>query len=126
MPNRCDSGLLAGTSGMCCGSKNPVNPSCLAANTAPYRILQALPLTSDAPDDTMTEDVVVELIAGRPYKKIQDVQDKITNQLLREKCLSVKSHIFKITSIGVYNDTGVKIEGIFYRDGKRFFYWSVQ
>jgi type II secretory pathway component PulK len=91
-------------------------------NTASFRVLSAL-------TDKMTDDIVRELISRRlttPYKNVDEIKDLIDDETVRKNILSVKSYIFKITAIGTYNKTSVKITGIYYRDGNKFLYWSEQ
>jgi type II secretory pathway component PulK len=91
-------------------------------NTASYRVLSAL-------TDKMTDDTVRELISRRltnPYKAVDEIKDLIDDETVRKNILTVKSYIFKITAIGTYNKTSVKITGIYYRDGNKFLYWSEQ
>ncbi|MDY6934338.1 MAG: type II secretion system protein GspK [Spirochaetota bacterium] len=89
-------------------------------NTAPFRVLSAL-------TDNMTDDVVTELISMRhanPFKSVEDIKDFIEDENVRKNILTVKSYIFKIVSTGTVNRTSVKITAHYYRDGKRFLYWS--
>ncbi|MBN2400962.1 MAG: general secretion pathway protein GspK [Spirochaetes bacterium] len=91
-------------------------------NTASFRILSSL-------TDKMTDDTVRELISRRhtaPYKNVDEIKDLIDDETVKKNILSVKSYIFKITAIGKFNKTSVKITGIYYRDGNKFLYWSEQ
>ena len=91
-------------------------------NTASFRVLSAL-------TDHMTDDIVTELIRRRrekPFTSINEVSDLIKDESIRKNLLTVRSYFFKIESIGRMKNTRVKITGIYYRDGKKFYYWSEQ
>ncbi len=89
-------------------------------NTASYRVLSAL-------TENITDDIVTEIIRRRlqkPYKNVDEISDLIEDDNVRKNLLSVKSYIFKISSIGTINKTSVKITAIYYRDRKKFLYWG--
>ncbi|HNR87548.1 MAG TPA: general secretion pathway protein GspK [Spirochaetota bacterium] len=89
-------------------------------NTASYRVLSAL-------TDAMTDDIVTEIIRRRrqkPFSTVDEVKDLVTDENIRKNNLTVKSYYFRIESVGRFNNTTVKIIGIYFRDNKRFFYWS--
>lgn len=89
-------------------------------NTAPYRVLSAL-------TDFMTDDVVTEIIRRRntsPFKSVDEVKDLITDETVTKNIISVKSYIFRLESTGRAGSTAVTITGYYYRDEKRFLYWS--
>ena len=89
-------------------------------NTASYRVLSAL-------TDSMSDDIVTEIIrlrTAQPFSSVNEVKDFIQDETIRSTVLSVKSYIFKIESTGRVNNTTVKITGIYYRDEKKFYYWS--
>lgn len=91
-------------------------------NTASYRVLSAL-------TDTMTDDIVTEIIRRRlvkPFTNIDEIKDLIGDWEYIEKYISVKSYLFKITAIATVNRSIFEINGIYYRTGKRFLYWSEQ
>lgn len=91
-------------------------------NTASFRVLSAL-------TDHMTDDIVTEIIRRRrekPFTSIDEVNDLIKDESIRKNLLTVRSYFFRIESIGRMKNTRVKITGIYYRDGKKFYYWSEQ
>ncbi|MCU0822750.1 MAG: type II secretion system protein GspK [Spirochaetes bacterium] len=97
-------GSGSGTAGKVYGNLDKIN-----INTAPYRILQTLPLSFTSSDSMMTEDIIIQIINGRPYKNMNDLKTLIKDDDVRNKLLDVKSYIFKITSYGIINNTTVKI-----------------
>lgn len=87
-------------------------------NTAPFRVLSAL-------TDTMTDDIVAEIIRrrqGKPFSSVDEVKDLIPDDTVRRNILSVRSYIFQITAAGKVNSTRVKIVAIYGRDNKKFYY----
>jgi type II secretory pathway component PulK len=91
-------------------------------NTASFRVLSAL-------TDHMTDDIVTEIIRRRrekPFTTIDEINDLIKDESIRKNLLTVRSYFFKIESIGRVKNTRVKITGVYYRDGKKFYYWSEQ
>ncbi|MBN2039857.1 MAG: general secretion pathway protein GspK [Spirochaetes bacterium] len=89
-------------------------------NTASYRVLSAL-------TGNITDDIVSEIIRRRltqPYKDVEEIKDLVEDESIRKNILTVKSYLFKITATGTINKTSVRITGIYYRDRKRFLYWS--
>ena len=66
-------------------------------NTATFRVLSAL-------TDKMTDDKAREIISRRlatPFKNVDEIKDIIDDETVRKNLLSVKSYIFKITSVGL-------------------------
>jgi len=91
-------------------------------NTAPYRVLSAL-------TDHMTDDTVTEIIRRRrekPFSSTDEISDLIGDENIRKNIITVRSYFFRIESTGKVNKTTVTITAIYYRDSKRFYYWSEQ
>lgn len=91
-------------------------------NTASYRVLSAL-------TDNMTDDIVTEIIRRRmqnPFGSPEDLKDIIDDETIRKNIITVRSYIFTIQAIGRVNNTSVKVSVTYYRDEKRFYYWSEQ
>ncbi len=102
------------------GELNKIN-----INTAPYRVLQTLPSSFANSESIMPDDVIIEIINGRPYKNINDLKNIIKDDDVRSKLLSVRSQIFKVTSYGIINNTTVKILCVIKRGGSgTVLYWS--
>ncbi len=89
-------------------------------NTASYRVLSAL-------TENMTDDIVTELIRRRhiqPFKSVDEVSDLVDDENTRKNILTVRSHIFKITSTVHVGKTRVTIVSYYNRDRKKILYWS--
>lgn len=89
-------------------------------NTASYRVLSAL-------TEKMTDDIVTEIIRRRhtqPFKTVEEISDLIDDESVRKNILTVKSHIFKISSTVQVGKTAVTIITYYNRDRKKLLYWS--
>ncbi len=89
-------------------------------NTASFRVLSTL-------TESMTDDIVTEIIRRRiekPFESIDEVKDLIKDENVLKNLLTVKSYIFKIEVTGKVNDTTTSITGYYYRDERKFLYWS--
>ncbi len=87
-------------------------------NTASYRVLSAL-------TDTMTDDIVTELIRRRqkqPFSSIDEVKDLITDETIRRNLLSVRSYIFRLEITGKVRDTQSTMIAVYNRENKKFYY----
>lgn len=88
-------------------------------NTASFRVLSAL-------TDYMTDAIVTELIQRRherPFTSVNQVQDLIPDDNIRDNLLGVRSYIFKI-DISVYiKGSEVKTTVYFNRDNNQILYW---
>ena len=88
-------------------------------NTASYRVLSAL-------TDNMTDDIVSDVISRRlvsPFTSVDDISDVIEDETIRRNLLSVKSFIFKITSVAECNNAEVTITAYYNRQSKKILYW---
>ncbi|TAL31353.1 MAG: general secretion pathway protein GspK [Spirochaetes bacterium] len=91
-------------------------------NTASYRVLSAL-------TDTMTDDIVTELVRRRqqkPFETVDEIKDLVPDDTFRKNHLSVRSFIFRIDSTGTVNDTEVTIVAVYNRDTKKYYYVGEQ
>jgi len=89
-------------------------------NTASYRVLSAL-------TEKMTDDIVTEIIRRRhtqPFRSVEEISDLIDDESVRKNILTVKSHIFKISSTVHVGKTAVTIITYYNRDRKKLLYWS--
>jgi len=89
-------------------------------NTASYRVLSAL-------TDSMTDDIVTEIINRRlvsPYQSVDDIAELIQDETVRKNILSVKSYIFRIISTAEVGNASVTITAVYNRDKKKLLYWS--
>jgi type II secretory pathway component PulK len=87
-------------------------------NTASFRILSSL-------TDTMNDDTATEIIRRRQtnvFASVDEIKDLIPDDITRNQYLTVRSYIFRLEIIGIYNNTKVKIVAIYNRETKRFYY----
>ena len=88
-------------------------------NTASYRVLSAL-------TDSMTDDIVADIISRRmsnPFKSVNEIKDQV-NDDTTFKLLSVRSHIFNMTTKVTVGRATVKLKVIYNRSNRKVLYWS--
>lgn len=86
-------------------------------NTAPFRVLIAIP--------GMTDGMAEEIISKRkvkPLSSISEISGIITDQVLREKHLTVASSIFSIRVIVSFSGKSIETYGIYNRNEKKYYY----
>ncbi|HDP79255.1 MAG TPA: general secretion pathway protein GspK [Spirochaetes bacterium] len=89
-------------------------------NTASFRVLSSL-------SDDMTDDRVTEIIRRRqlkPFSSVDEVNDIITDETIRNNILTVRSFIFKIEATGRVNNTRVVTLTYYNREHKKYYYIS--
>jgi len=96
--------------------KNKIN-----INTASFRVLSSF-------SDTMTTDIVEDIIRKRqlaPFTTISEFNSIIGKDADYSNIADVKSHIFKITVVSLYNRGKATLTIYFDRDEKKILYWSL-
>jgi type II secretory pathway component PulK len=91
-------------------------------NTASYRVLSAL-------SDSMTDDIVTELIRRRqqqPFSSVDDVKDLIPEDTIRKNLLGVRSYIFRLEAAGRVRDTRTRLVAVYNRENRKYYYMSEQ